>query len=133
MKIFTDTNVLVSAFTARGLCADLLEVILADHQLITGEIVLTELERVLTKKLNVPQNKVSKTLLFLRKYQIEPIPDKPSDVKVRDEDDRCVLESALRAKADILVTGDKDLLVIANNVPQLKIISPRGFWELLKE
>jgi len=32
MKIFTDTNVLVSAFTARGFCADLLEVILADHR-----------------------------------------------------------------------------------------------------
>ena len=133
MKIFTDTNVLVSAFTTRGLCADLLEVILADHQLITGEIVLTELEQVLTKKLNVPQNKVSKTLLFLRKHQIEPVPDNPSEVKVRDEDDRWVLESALRAKAEILVTGDKDLLVIASNVPQLKIISPRGFWELLKE
>jgi len=110
-----------------------LEVILADHQLITGEIVLTELERVLIKKLNVPQNKVTKTLLFLRKYQIEPIPEKPSDVKVRDEDDRWVLESALRAKADILVTGDKDLLVISKDVSQLKIISPRGFWELLKE
>jgi len=133
MKIFADTNVLVSAFTARGLCADLLEVILADHQLITGEIVLTELERVLIKKLNVPQKKVTKTLLFLRKYQIEPIPEKPSDVKVRDEDDRWVLESALRAKADILVTGDKDLLVISKNVSQLKIISPRGFWELRKE
>ena len=133
MKIFTDTNVLVSAFTARGLCADLLEIILADHQLITGEIVLNELERVLSDKLNVPQNKVSKTILFLRKHQIVPIPDKPSEVKVRDEDDRWVLESALRAKADILVTGDKDLLVVANNVPQLKIISPRGFWKLLKE
>lgn len=133
MKIFADTNVLVSAFTARGLCADLLEVILADHKLITGEIVLNELERVLLKKLNVPQKKVTQTLLFLRKHQIEPIPDKPSEVKVRDEDDRWVLESALRAKADILVTGDKDLLVISNHVPQLKIISPRGFWELLKE
>jgi len=43
------------------------------------------------------------------------------------------LESALRAKADILVTGDKDLLVISKDVSQLKIISPRGFWELLKE
>lgn len=133
MKIFADTNVLVSAFTARGLCADLLEVILADHQLITGEIVLNELEGVLLKKLNVPQEKVTITLIFLRKQQIEPNPDKPSDVKVRDEDDRWVLESALRAKADILVTGDKDLLVNSNNVPQLKIISPRGFWELLKE
>ena len=132
MKIFTDTNVLVSAFTARGLCADLLEVILADHQLITGEIVLNELERVLIENLNVPQDKVSKTLLFLRKHQIQPIPEKPSEVKVRDEDDRWVLESALRAKADILVTGDKDLLVLSNDITQIKIISPRGFWEILK-
>ena len=49
MKIFIDANVLVSAFTARGLCADLLEVILADHQLMTGEFVLEELECVLIK------------------------------------------------------------------------------------
>lgn len=133
MKIFTDTNVLVSAFTTRGLCADLLEVILADHQLITGEIVLNELEQVLIKKLNVPQNTVFKTILFLRKHQIEPIPDKPSEVIVRDEDDRWVLESALRAKADILVTGDKDLLVLSKDITQIKIISPRGFWEIFKE
>lgn len=64
MKIFADTNVLVNAFTARGLCADLLEVILADHQLISGEIVLDELERVLIKKLNVPQKKLPKHFYF---------------------------------------------------------------------
>ncbi|NBC27796.1 MAG: putative toxin-antitoxin system toxin component, PIN family [Bacteroidetes bacterium] len=134
MKIFADTNVLISAFTARGLCADLLEIILADHQLMTGEFVLQEFERVLITKLSVPQNKVSKTILFLRKHHhIEPIPDKPSEVKVRDEDDRWVLESALRAKADILVTGDKDLLVLSKDLTQIKIISPRGFWEILKK
>jgi len=131
MKIFADTNVLVSAFTARGLCADLLEVILADHQLMTGEFVLEELQRVLIQKLKVPKSKVFDVLQFLRKHHIEPIPDEPSRIKVRDEDDRWVLESAMRAKADILVTGDKDLLVISNQVSQLKIISPRGFWELL--
>lgn len=133
MKVFTDTNVLVSAFTARGLCVDLLEVILADHQLMMGEIVLNELERVLITKLNVPKGKVSDILLFLRNYHVEPIPDKPSEIKVRDEDDRWILESAIRANADILVTGDKDLLVISSKTPQLKIISPRGFWDLLKE
>jgi len=133
MKIFTDTNVLVSAFTARGLCADLLEVILADHQLMTGEFVLRELERMLITKLNVPQKKVSKTLLFLRKHHIEPIPEEPSKIKVRDEDDRWVLESALKAKADILVTGDKDLLVLSKKFTRIKIISPRGFWEILRE
>lgn len=133
MKIFADTNVLVSAFTARGLCADLLEVILADHQLMTGEIVLKELNRVLTKKLKVPERKVSNVLEFLRNHHVEPVPDKLSEVKVRDEDDRWVLESAIRAKAGILVTGDKDLLDISKKVPQLKIISPRGFWELLQK
>jgi putative PIN family toxin of toxin-antitoxin system len=133
MKIFADTNVLVSAFTARGLCADLLEVILADHQLMTGEFVLQELERVLTTKLKVPKSNVSDTLRFLNKYHVEPIPEEPSKIKVRDEDDRWVLESAFSANADILVTGDKDLLVLSKSITRIKIISPRGFWEILKE
>jgi len=133
MKIFADTNVLVSAFTARGLCADLLEIILADHQLMTGEFVLQELQRVLTTKLKVPERKVSEVLQFLRNHHIEPIPDKPSEVKVRDEDDRWVLESAIRAEVDILVTGDKDLVAISKQVSQLKIVTPRKFWELVQK
>tara|TARA_R110002124_G_scaffold270505_1_gene439013 strand:- start:4954 stop:5355 length:402 start_codon:yes stop_codon:yes gene_type:complete len=133
MKIFTDTNVLVSAFTARGLCADLLEVILSDHQLMTGEFVLQELERVLTTKLKVPSQKVMEIIRFLNKYHVEPIPEEASEIEVRDEDDRWVLESALRAEADILVTGDKDLLVLSKNITKIKIISPRGFWEILKK
>lgn len=133
MRIFADTNVLVSAFTARGLCADLLEIILADHQLMTGEFVLQELQRVLITKLKVPNRKVSDVLQFLRNHHVEPIPDKPSEVKVRDEDDRWVLESAIRAGADILVTGDKDLVAISKQVSQLKIVTPRKFWELVQK
>ena len=133
MKIFADTNVLVSAFTARGLCADLLEVILADHQLMTGEYVINELERVLATKLKVPEQKVSAVVQFLRKHHIEPVPDEPAEFKIKDENDRWVLESAIRAKADILVTGDRDLLDISKKVKQLKIVSPRGIWELLKK
>lgn len=132
MKIFTDTNVLVSAFTARGLCADLLEVILSDHQLVTGEVVLDELQRVLITKLKVPEKDVFEVLQFLRNHHVEPMPEKPSEIKVRDEDDQWVLESAIRAKADILVTGDKDLLVISKNVSSLRIVTPREIWELLK-
>src|SRR5699024_1729445 len=100
MKIFTDANVLVSAFTAHGLCSDLLEIILADHTLMTGEFVLNELNRVLTVKLNIPQRNVSDALQFLRGYHVEPKPDKPSEISLRDEDDRWVLGSAISAKAD---------------------------------
>lgn len=130
MKIFLDTNVLVSAFTARGLCADLFEVILADHELMTGELVLEELKQVMQLKLQVPEKKVSDLLHFLRHYHIEPIPDKPSNIIIRDEKDRWILESALRAKADVFVTGDKGILEISENMSQLKIISPRSFWDL---
>lgn len=133
MKIFTDTNVLVSAFTARGLCADLLEVILADHQLMTGEIILQELQRVLTTKLKVPEEDVTEVLHFLRKHHVEPMPEKPSEINVRDEDDRWVLESAIQAKADMLLTGDKDLLVIAGTISTPEIATPREFWSLIKK
>jgi predicted nucleic acid-binding protein len=88
MKVFPDTNVLISAFTARGLCAELFEIILSDHTLMTGEFVLDELNRVLIEKLNVPEDKVTDTLQFLHKYHIEPIPGQPSEVEVRDADDR---------------------------------------------
>ena len=51
MKVFLDTNVLAAAFATRGLCADLVRYVLAEHQLITGDVVLDELRDVLTKSL----------------------------------------------------------------------------------
>ncbi len=40
---------------------------------------------------------------------------------------RQVLAPALAAKADVLVTGDKDLLDVADQVSDLTITDPRGF------
>ena len=51
MRVFLDTNVLASALTARGLCAELFEVVLQSHDLLTSEPVLLELERILPGKL----------------------------------------------------------------------------------
>ena len=42
MRVFLDTNVLLSAFAARGLCADVFRTVLAEHELITSEFVLGE-------------------------------------------------------------------------------------------
>jgi len=38
VRVFLDTNVLASAFGTRGLCADVLHIILREHELITGEV-----------------------------------------------------------------------------------------------
>lgn len=133
MKVFADTNFLVSAFATRGLSADVFQVILAEHEILTGEFVLIELHHVLTTKLKLPIKIAREAEQLLRQYYVEPVPDQPSKLQVRDEDDRWVLESALRAGAEILITGDKDLLDISDKVAELKIITPREFWELIQK
>jgi putative PIN family toxin of toxin-antitoxin system len=133
MKVFADTNFLVSSFASRGLSADVFQVILAEHEIMTGEFVLGELYRVLTTKLKVSAKIAREAEQLLRQHYVEPVPDQPSEIQVRDEDDRWVLESALRAGAEILITGDKDLLDISDKVPGLKILTPRTFWELIQK
>ena len=48
----------------------------------------------------------------------------------RDADDDVVLATALAAKADIIVTGDNDLLVL-KEFHGIRILPPRQFMELL--
>ena len=53
MKVFLDTNVLVSGLATRGLCADVIRLVLAEHELIAGEVALKEVERVLCSTPNL--------------------------------------------------------------------------------
>ena len=132
MRVFLDTNVLVAAFATRGLCADVMRAVLAEHQLITGEVVLAELRDVLDRRIKLPAAIVTDIMALLRAQEVVPKPRKPSDVPVRDPDDRWILASAIAGHADVLVTGDHDLLAVAEGVPLL-ILDPRGFWNLLSK
>jgi putative PIN family toxin of toxin-antitoxin system len=127
-----DTNVLVSAFATRGLSADVFRYVLAEHTLVTGEVVLRELRRVLRKKLKLPSRTVIAIERFLREHEVTPRPSAPAEVAVRDPDDKWILASAMAAKADVLITGDRDLLDLGSRAP-LRIVDPRGFWTLVRE
>ena len=48
----------------------------------------------------------------------------------RDKNDDVVLATALAGKADVIVTGDDDLLVL-KTFRGIRILSPRQFLELL--
>jgi putative PIN family toxin of toxin-antitoxin system len=133
VKVFLDTNVLVSGFATRGLCADVIRLVLAEHELITADVVLSELKRVLKHEIELPGGQIQEILAFLESQTVQPKPISPPSIPVRDEDDRWVLASALAAKADVFVTGDKDLLDVANEVSGLTITDPRGFWILAKK
>lgn len=132
MRVFFDTNVLASAVATRGLCADVLQVTLAEHQLIVGENILSELRRVLVDKFAVTKDLADETDEFLR-TEAEVITNPATlQVSVRDPDDVAVLEHAVAGKADVLVTGDRDLLEMTSEVA-VRVISPRAFWDLLRE
>jgi hypothetical protein len=74
VRIFFDTNVLVSAFLARGLCADLLRLVLREHTLVSSEVVLTELRDVLSRKGRLPPAQIEAMETFLRDQPIAPRP-----------------------------------------------------------
>jgi uncharacterized protein len=131
LKVFLDTNVLVAAFATRGLCADVLRTVLAEHELVLGEVVLHELRSVLSKKFKLPEDAIRAAEAVFEGLTLVPKPNKPSRLKIRDPADRWVLASAEAAGADVLVTGDEDLLSVAGE-SVIRIASPRAFWELLR-
>jgi len=131
LRVFLDTNVLVSAFATRGICADVLRIVVAEYDLVIGETVLGELRRVLRDKMGVPCATEDSTERFLREQGAVVGRGRPLVVELCDLDDIPVLEQAVTGEADVLVTGDQDLLDVAGRVP-VEITTPRGFWELLR-
>jgi len=131
MKVFADTNFLISAFVSRGLSYDIFKLIIAKHELILGEFVLNEFCEKMESKIKIPPSEINEYVSFLRSFQIVPIIQPASGIRLRDKDDEWVLSSAVAANADILITGDKDLLDVAYEIHDILILSPRGFWEYL--
>jgi len=130
LRVFLDTNVLASAFGTRGMCADVLQLILDKHELLTGELVIEELRRALSTKFGMPADIVKGYERFLRGYHIEPRPPHLPDLDLRERNDLIVVGSAINAKAEILITGDKEMLALKKKPKDLRIIDPREFWNL---
>lgn len=131
MKVFLDTNVLVAAFATRGLCEDVVRVVLTEHELIVGTHVLVEFERVLVDKLGLTPQKAAIVRSFLKSEARVVNPREPASWPESDPDDRWIAAAALEGGAEILVTGDRDLLLAAEESP-IPIVSPRAFWDRLR-
>ncbi len=132
LKIVLDTNVLlsgtayptsipgkiVSAWRSGGV-----DVVLSQY-------ILDELQRVLPKLnhrlgwTNLEISEFVDSLSFLADL-VEPV--QTVDPNLRDAADQPVLGTLLAAQANYLVTGDKDLLVLADRYP---ILNPTEFWQL---
>jgi predicted nucleic acid-binding protein len=69
VRVFLDSNVLVSAFATRGLSADVVRLVMAEHELLTGEVVMDEVCRTLREKFDVPGQDIGDVERLLRQFR----------------------------------------------------------------
>jgi putative PIN family toxin of toxin-antitoxin system len=129
VTVVLDTNVIVAALVAKGLCHEVVVRALGSSTVVTSPALLDELEQTLRAKFTLgPAATTFLGQLRLRVHLVEPVPlAKPV---ARDTDDDVVLATAVAADASLVVTGDQDLLVI-RRYKGIEIVSPRDFLSRL--
>lgn len=125
MTVVIDTNVIVAALVAKGLCHEVVVRALGTCTVVTSPELLDELERTLRAKFTLgPATRDFLRWLRLRVRLVEPVA-LPAPL-ARDEDDDMVLATAVAARAAVILSGDQDLLVIGS-YSGVDIASPRAF------
>jgi putative PIN family toxin of toxin-antitoxin system len=129
LRVVLDTNVLVSGLAYPGSVPG--RIVSAWRQgsldVALSHYILNELISVLPRlpRIRMTPKEIrdlADSLMFLADM-VEP--KGARDANLRDPADQPVLLTLLAAKADYLVTGDKDLLALANQYP---ILTPAEFW-----
>jgi putative PIN family toxin of toxin-antitoxin system len=133
MKVVIDTNIWVS-YLIGSLLQDLDEKILSKEiKVVVSEEMLKELSEVSSRpkfKNIFITKRIRELFSLLDSYAIVVSPSQKVNA-CRDEKDNFLLEVALEGKADYLITGDEDLLVL-DPFNKIKIIRPKDFEEILK-
>lgn len=129
MRVVIDTNVLIAAVVADGLCRDLVRMRLRPHTIVTSKPLLEELRRTLRRKFKSDPDQLP--LVGALRKEAEIVTPASLDERVcRDKDDDVVLATAVAGRAAIIVSGDDDLLVL-KKFRGIRILSPRQLLELL--
>jgi len=126
MRIMLDTNVIISAaLYPNSRVAAALARAMREHTLIICTYVLEELQEVFTRKFPY---KTANLDVFLSKLAFELCYTpkvKSNTPEMRDADDRPILQAAIDADADAILTGDSDFHAL--NIDRPRIISPAEF------
>jgi len=140
MRVLLDTNVLISYLLrpdSTGTIQLILRAFLEERfTLLIPEALLEELVVTVRKKHRlaerIPPGELQSFMEILLQFGEgvakiqEPIPK-----VTRDPKDDYLLAYALVGKADFLVTGDEDLLVLKDEIKEVHIVTPRQFVEKL--
>ncbi len=129
LRVVLDTNVLVSGLAYPASIPGRIVSVWRQGGLdvVLSRYILEEVTRVLPRlsRIHFDSSEIqdlADSLMFLADM-VEP--DVELNASLRDPGDQQVLATSRVSKADYLITGDKDLLAMANDYP---IVTPAAFW-----
>ena len=126
MRILVDTNILISAILfPKSKPARVLHKVMQEHRMVLCEKNLEEFLEVVRRKAPDHIQEAEALLLGLR-YELIPCSIREIR-KIRDPKDQPILNAAIEAKVDLLITGDKDFLVL--HLKQPRCITAADFLE----
>lgn len=131
MIVVLDTNVCISALnfpSKRGTPVLALDKAAEEDTIVLCDEIESEIARVLSEKFRWNDARIHDALDILGASAIR-VPIHGTVSSCRDPDDNKILECAERARADLIVTGDKDLLVMASH-KGTRIITPSEYLHL---
>lgn len=131
MKVVFDTNVLISAFVFGGNSAKAFDKCVEKHDISISQYIIDELSDKLKNKFHIPLADISKITGLLKNELMFHRPATKLPEVCRDKDDNHILQLAESAESDLIITGDKDLLVL-KKYKTVTIISPKDFLELYR-
>lgn len=131
MKIVLDTNVLIDGFRDEY----------SYEKKIIDAVIAGEIEAFANRQTLRENRLISSQLIDNSEYknelnnlfgQINWVKNRRQIRIVRDEEDNKILESAVEAGAEYLITSDNDLLSL-NEYQNVKIVRPAEFWVKYKD
>ena len=134
MKAVFDTNALIAAFLTEGLCSGLL-LRARKHafNLVLCDDIIGEFQGILTKKFKLSSSDISEITTIVTEADSEILHQTGSIERIcRDPNDDMVIACAVDSKADYIVTGDEDLLIL-KRYKDIVIINPRNFEALFAD
>ena len=133
MKIVCDTNVLISGLLFGGNCRAIIGLV-SEGRIdgFTTNALVAELEGVLLRpKFGLEANQVTAIVDLVRQTFMAVAPREAVAAVIDDPDDDAVLEAALAAGADVVVSGDDHLLHL-REFRGIRIVSPAELIEELR-
>lgn len=130
MRVTLDTNVLVSALLFGGLPSTILDIIKdGKAELFVSPFILDEFQRKLETKFGFTQDLAREARAGVEAIANVVHPKKTIHIIKRKDSDNRILECAVEAKAQVLVTGNMRDIRSLGAFQEIAILTPREFLE----